>query len=109
MGDEFVVICLESIEKESERKRLLQSFHKTGHEILNISYQQMNAFAGNMLQIKNQEGAKIVVCSQTAYQSLQQRQLEQLRCYNDQLLTVAIPTIERYGGGSVRCMMTEVF
>lgn len=109
IGDGFVVICLESIESEDERQKTQRSLQDTGHEILDITYQQMNDFAGNMLQISNQQGQKIMVLSKTAYQSLQARQIARLQHHNDQLLIAAIPTIERYGGGSVRCMLTEVF
>ena len=76
--------------------------------MLEITPEQMNQFAGNMLQIKNREDEKFLVMSQSAYDSLDSKQLKFLKSQN-KLIVPAIPTIEKNGGGSVRCMMAEVF
>ncbi|OIP84418.1 MAG: amidinotransferase [Porphyromonadaceae bacterium CG2_30_38_12] len=108
VADHYVVICMASIENVSERLQLIVSFEKTGKEIIDISEAQMHAFAGNVLQVQNAVGQKILILSQTAYQSLSKSQIDKLTKYN-KLLPIAVPTIEHYGGGSVRCMMAEIF
>ena len=108
VGNDFVVICLDSIPKRSERDRLLKIFKRTEKEVVEISLEQMNQFAGNMLQVHNREGVPYLVLSQAAYDSLTTEQIEQLSARTE-LLPVAIPTIEKFGGGSARCMMAEIF
>lgn len=73
-----------------------------------MSDAQMQQFACNMLQVENKKGSRFQVMSQSAYDTLTQQQIERLISYN-KIITIAIPTIEKYGGGSVRCMMAEVF
>jgi len=68
----------------------------------------MNAFAGNMLQVRNTDGETLLVMSSTAYQALTTMQIQTLEKHT-KLLQVPIQTIETYGGGSARCMMAEVF
>lgn len=108
MGDEYVVICLESIQDKQERKSVEEKLVQTHHQIISISLDQVNHFAGNMLQLQTTSGNKILVMSQRAYQSLSQFQIDQLSKFVE-LVPIAIPTIETIGGGSVRCMMGEVF
>lgn len=107
MGLGFVVICMESVDLISQ-KLLRQNFEKTGKEVVEISFGQMNHFAGNMLQLRTVGGRPVLVMSQTAYDSLDAQQFAKLRRYTD-LLPVEIPTIEKVGGGSARCMMAEIF
>ena len=76
--------------------------------LLAISEEQMHHFAGNMLQVENGKGALFLVMSQSAYDSLDEGQLQRLSKYNA-LLPMPIPTIETLGGGSARCMMAEIF
>ncbi len=108
LGETFVVICLDSVRDAAERKMLEDTFHQTGKEIVDISLEQMNSFAGNMLQVRNTAGQTILVMSSTAYRALSPAQIQQLEKHT-QLLHVSIDTIETYGGGSARCMMAEVF
>ncbi len=108
LGIDFVVVCLESIRAPEEQKALLKIFQETGKTVFEITMQQVRAFAGNMLQVKNKNEETFLVMSQTALESLQQAQVEGLRRHTH-LLSAAIPTIETFGGGSVRCMMAEVF
>lgn len=108
VADRFVVICLESItdtvEKAAVRERIIQS----GKQLIEISYAQMNRFAGNMLQVHNQQGERFLVMSSQAYRSLTPEQIQILEAYQP-LLHSDISTIETHGGGSVRCMMAEIF
>ncbi|MEZ4886751.1 MAG: arginine deiminase-related protein [Chitinophagales bacterium] len=109
LGDAFVVICMEAIRDASERKQVEESFESSERTVVEISFDQMNHFAGNMLQLQNEQSEKILVMSQAAYDSLSSEQIEILQGFNDHLVSSPIPTIEKYGGGSVRCMMAEVF
>jgi hypothetical protein len=108
VADEFAVICPETIDAIYERKVVIDSLEKSGKDIISISELQMNCFAGNMLQVENVEGRLFLVLSQSAYDSLNKKQIDSLTAYNE-LIVISIPTIERVGGGSVRCMMAEVF
>lgn len=108
LGETFVVICLSTIRAAAERQLLEQKFKTTGKEIVDITLAQMNAFAGNMLQVRNTAGQTLLVMSSTAYQALTPEQISTLERHT-QLLHSPIPTIETYGGGSARCMMAEVF
>lgn len=107
LGETFVVICLDSVRDPQERAMLEGKFAETGKEIIDIGYAQMNLFAGNMLQVRN-EFEPILVMSETAYKSLTTSQINTLEKHT-KLLYSDINTIETYGGGSARCMMAEVF
>lgn len=108
MGESFVVICLESVFEMDQRRLLEEQFQATGKEIIAISWQQMNAFAGNMLQVRSINGQLILVMSTTAFEALAPEQIESLGRHTH-LLHSPIHTIEQYGGGSARCMMAEIF
>lgn len=108
MGDEFVVISMESIHDEAERKMLLEHFAKTNKTVVDLSMEQIEAFAGNMLQIQNDDGKTFLVMSEQAYKSLRQEQIDLIERFTNILYT-PIYTIEKFGGGSARCMMAEVF
>jgi hypothetical protein len=107
MGDEFVVICMDTIKDEEQRKSIVDSFARTGKEVIQISYDQMESYAGNMLQL-NTPGGNIMVMSTQAYDSLDSDQIDKISEYS-KIVHSDIPIIEKYGGGSVRCMMAEVF
>ncbi len=108
LGTSFVVICLDSVTDPGERRLLLRHFEATGKEVIEISFAQMMAFAGNMLQVKGQSPRGLLVMSQQAFRSLRPEQISRLEAHTD-LLPVPLYTIEQYGGGSARCMMAEVF
>jgi len=107
VADQYVVICLDSIDNADERSRATEAIQKTGKEIININYQQLNAFAGNMLQIENSDGEKLLVMSTQAYQSLSEKQVQKLNSYN-RIIHAPLTVIETNGGGSARCMMAEI-
>jgi len=108
MGNQFVVICLDSIPNEQERQMLLDSFARTNKEVIEISQDQLNHFAGNMLQVFDITEKPHLIISEQAYKSLHTAQLKSLEKYNP-LLPISIPTIEALGGGSTRCMMAEIY
>jgi len=108
LGDQFVVICMESIPDETEQAILKQFFRRTHKAIIPITLDQVYAFAGNMLQVKNKQGDTYLVMSSQAYHSLTDAQIIQIQQYTS-VLHSDITTIETYGGGSARCMLAEVF
>jgi len=108
LGEDFAVLCTASIPKKEELNVLLDTLKSTGKDVIDISFDQMEAFAGNMLQVRNTAGKTFLVMSQTAYDSLNAEQVDHLSSKTT-LLPININTIEYYGGGSVRCMMAEVF
>ncbi|MEQ1746546.1 MAG: arginine deiminase-related protein [Saprospiraceae bacterium] len=108
MGETFVVICLDTVRDTEERQRVEHTFRETGKEIVRISLDQMNAFAGNMLQVRNNRDETLLVMSEQAFRSLLPAQVQVLERHT-KLLHAPIDTIETYGGGSARCMMAEVF
>ncbi len=107
VADRYVVICLDSIRDPLEKKSVLEAIGKTGKEIIPISLEQMNHFAGNMLQVENARGEKFLVMSTAAYEALTGEQIDMLSSYN-KLLHSSLQTIETNGGGSARCMIAEV-
>jgi hypothetical protein len=107
IGSKFAVICLDSIDKPSEKELVIASIKTTGKEIIDITFGQMNHFAGNMLEVKNNNSETLVVMSQTAFNSLTTAQRSILEKYG-KLVYADIHTIETNGGGSTRCMMAEV-
>lgn len=108
IGTGFAVICAESIPSQEQRKRVQHELVNSGREIVEISLAQMARFAGNMLEMETGKGERALVLSKTAFDSLSARQKAVLAQYCE-LLPIGIPTIEQAGGGSVRCMMAEVF
>ncbi len=108
LGEDFCVICLDTILDETERALIVKTLEETNKKIIEISIEQMLFFAGNMLQVRNDKGDFYLVMSQQAYQSLTITQTKQIEKYTN-ILAIPIYTIETYGGGSVRCMMAEVF
>jgi hypothetical protein len=107
IGSKFAVICLDSITDANEKGTVIASLVLTGKEVIDITFDQMNSFAGNMLEVKNTDGETLVVMSQTAYNSLSAEQKTTLEKYGN-LIYADINTIETNGGGSARCMMAEV-
>ncbi|MEZ4988694.1 MAG: arginine deiminase-related protein [Saprospiraceae bacterium] len=108
LGVDFCVICLDTVTDAVQRRNLTDKLHETGKDIIAISIDQMEAFAGNMLQVKSKDGTAYLVMSSQAYYSLSEEQIRRLEQHT-LLLHSPIPTIETYGGGSARCMMAEVF
>lgn len=107
IGSKFAVICLDSITDVFEKEAVINSLKSTGKEIIDIAFDQMNHFAGNMLEVKNINGDTLVVMSQAAFNSLSDEQKASLGKYG-KLVYADINTIETNGGGSARCMMAEV-
>ncbi len=108
IGARFAVLCLEAIPDPEQRATVQAELEQAGHELIAISNSQMNDFAGNLLALSSSGGEPLLAMSVTAWDSLatsQQRALEG----HGTIVTAVIPVIERYGGGSVRCMIAEIF
>lgn len=108
IGKTFVIVCLESIQNPEEKEKVLFSLQASRKKIIDISYDQLLQFAGNMLELSSPQFESILVMSQSAYDSLSNRQITELELHS-KIIAAPIPTIETNGGGSVRCMIAEIF
>ena len=108
IGDTFAVVCLASIDDKKQRKSLINHLQDDGKKVIEISEDQVNHFAGNMLQLKGVEEASYLVMSQSALKSLRPAQVKLIGSHTT-ILSCPLDTIESCGGGSARCMMAEVF
>lgn len=108
VAEQFVVICLDCIDDEMEREKVQEVIKSSNKELIEISEDQLQQFAGNMLQVQNEEGDKFLVMSETAYKSLTKEQVERIENYCG-IIYADLNTIETNGGGSARCMLAEVF
>ena len=108
IGERFAVICLDSITDQAERELVNNSLTETGHQVIDITFEQMKSFAGNMLAIQTNENKSILALSQSSFDSLTSNQKKELEKYSE-LVPLSINTIETIGGGSARCMIAEIF
>lgn len=108
IGKTFAVICLDAIPDAVERNRLIDSLSNTKKEIIEITVDQMNHFAGNMLQVINIKAELLLVMSSQAFNALTADQIKKLQHHN-RILHAPLDTIEAAGGGSARCMIAEIF
>ena len=107
VGEQLAVICAEAIPRDEQRNAVLARLRETGHDILELSYAQLDAFAGNMLELRNNNGERVLAMSQQAYDSLNEKQRATLAA-NARIVKAPIDNIESSAGGSVRCMLVEV-
>lgn len=107
IGTDFAVVCLDSIPDATEKQMVIDRLTNTGKAIIAITFDQMNHFAGNMLQVKNNNGDNLLVMSEQAYKSLNETQIATLSRFA-KLVYAPLYTIEQNGGGSARCMLAEV-
>ena len=108
LGDTFAVICADCIDDKKERKMVLDSLRGDDKEIILITEDQVNNFAGNMLEVKGKNDERFLVMSESAYKSLTKKQISQLEAHVE-IIHSSLDTIEACGGGSARCMMAEIF
>lgn len=107
VADKYAVICLDSIQEADERAVVVGALAQSGKVIVEINFEQMNQFAGNMLQVTNEQGQNFLVMSSQAFQSLTAEQVTELESFNS-IIHAPLYTIESNGGGSARCMMAEI-
>jgi hypothetical protein len=108
VADRYVVICLDTIRDPQEREYVIGEIKKSDKVVVEIGMDQMANFAGNMLQVENILREKFLVMSSRAFASLTPQQVTLLRSFNE-IIHVPLDTIEKYGGGSARCMLAEIF
>lgn len=108
IGEDFAIVCADAIPDAGRRRAVLEELEGAGHEIIAIDVAEMNGFAGNLLALRSHRGEPLIAGSEAAFRALapdNRRALER----HGMLVSAAIPTIERLGGGSVRCMIAEIF
>ena len=108
LGETYAVICADSIDDKKERKMVLDSLKGDEKEVILITEDQVNNFAGNMLEVKGANDRRYLVMSSSAHKSLTKKQVAQLEEHVT-ILSSSLDTIEACGGGSARCMMAEIF
>lgn len=108
LGETFAVICLDSIDDKNERKNVVKQLKEDGKEIIEITEEQVNNFAGNMLELTNDKGEKLLIMSTQAYNILTPNQIKTLEKHA-RIVHSSLDIIEACGGGSARCMLAEVF
>ena len=107
VGEDFAVVCLESIAQPEQRSAVRHSLESTGHEIIEITLAQMQSMAGNMLEVRSADGGRRLAMSAQARDSLTDEQLKKLEARTT-IVSAPIERIESSAGGSVRCVLAEV-
>jgi len=108
LAETFAIICLDTIDDKKERKEVLKHLKETKKEVITITEEQVNSFAGNMLQVRGKNDELFLVMSNAAYESLTKEQINKIEKHC-KIISSSLDTIEACGGGSARCMMAEVF
>ena len=108
LGETFAVICADCIDDKKERKMVLDNLKGDEKDVILITEEQMNNFAGNMLQVKGKDDKRYLVMSNSAHQSLTKAQIQKIEQHCE-IISSSLDTIEACGGGSARCMMAEIF
>jgi len=109
IGTQCAIVCLESVEDPKERELLESSLTKSGLNIIAITREQMNNFCGNCIELKGTGGKRVMAMSERAYNHLTEEQKAAMLLYVDEILHADLTTIETIGGGSLRCMIGELF
>lgn len=107
VGEKLAVICDEAIQRDDQREAVLARLRETGHEVVHLNYAQLDAFAGNMLELRDDQGERVIAMSRQAHKSLDAEQ-QALLAANARVVSAPIDNIELAAGGSVRCMLAEV-
>jgi hypothetical protein len=107
VGEALAIICDEAIVRDEQRGAVMTRLRKSGHDVVSISYDQLDAFAGNMLELRSTEGDRVIAMSSQAWNSLDAEQRQVLQA-NGKIVSSPINNIESSAGGSVRCMLAEI-
>ena len=108
LGETFAVLCADAIDDKKESKMVIDSLKNDDKQVILITEDQVNNFAGNMLEVKGADDRRYLVMSAAAHQSLTKKQITELEEHVT-ILSSSLDTIEACGGGSARCMMAEIF
>ncbi len=107
VGESLAVICDAAIIRDDQRQAVMQRLRDSGHAVMCLNYDQLDAFAGNMLELRSGDDARLIALSKQAFDSLDKGQRDLLQ-KNGDVLSVPIANIEASAGGSVRCMLAEI-
>jgi len=107
LGTRFAILCAEAI-APADRDRVIQAIEDSGRTLIPVTLDQMQHFACNAIELRATDGRPLIALSTTALACLTPEQRETLERLGGELVAVPIPTIERVGGGSVRCMIADV-
>ena len=107
IGTDAAVVCTESI-RSDQRRHVADALRATGHRLVEITHSQMHNFAANAMELTTSSGNRVLALSARAAASLTKRQTALLNDWCGAFVTTPIPTVETFGGGSVRCMLAEV-
>ena len=108
LGKKTAFLCSKSIKDKADNLLIKNYFKDLEKNIIEISPQQMNNFAGNVIEVENTKGESHIIMSDSAYQALDRKQLDSINSVSN-IIAIPLETIERYGGGSARCMVAEIF
>lgn len=108
IAETFAVICADCIDDKAERKMVLSNLKEDGKEVILITEEQMNSFAGNMLQVRGANDELLLIMSSAAHGALTAEQIAKIEKHC-KIVHASLDIIEGCGGGSARCMMAEVF
>lgn len=108
IAENYAILCADAIDNKEERQKVIDELKASKKEIVYISEEQVENFLGNAIELKNKDGVSILVMSSTAYNILTEKQKNIIEKYSV-ILPVDVKTIEKYGGGSARCMIAELF
>jgi len=108
IGHGFALVCIESISDKTQQKKLIQKIENSGRQLISISLTQLHSFAGNLINLESKDGESLVVMSESAYRSLEPIQVQSLAKFG-KIVTTNLTQIEKFGGGSARCMIAELF
>ncbi|MFM7176559.1 MAG: citrulline utilization hydrolase CtlX [Bacteroidota bacterium] len=108
IGERHAVVCLNAIAEGKSKAKMIEMLELSAREVIDISEEQMFHFGANLLEVRNIHGDPFIACSETAVSKFSRDQISKLEHYAT-LLPCSIPNIEKHGGGSVRCMLAEVF
>ncbi len=108
LANSYAVICLECIQDPKQRADVINSLKKSGKIIISITQNQVVHLCGNVLELTNSTGASLLVMSRQAYNNFSENQVKEIQNYS-KILPMDLNTIEDIGGGSARCMISEIF
>ena len=108
VADRYAIICLDSVDNKKEKEKIIEKLKNTNKRIIKISEDQCSKFAGNMLQVENVNNEKFLIMSESAFNSLNDKQIASINEFNE-IIYSDLKTIEKLGGGSARCMIAENF
>ncbi len=108
IGEQLAFLVEESIPNSEDLYQVKNHLKLSGKKIISLNFSQMRAFAANCLELKNNRGEALLVCSQQAYAAYTNEQIQEME-KQLRILAIEIPTIEHIAGGGIRCMMAEIF